>query len=64
MTKFKYDKAVARLEEISLELDGEISDITKVSDLVKESAELISKCKKMLRETAEEIDNTFNKTAK
>lgn len=62
MTKFKYDKAITRLEEISLELDGEISDITKLSELVKESAELIAKCKKMLRETSEEIDNTLNNT--
>jgi exonuclease VII small subunit len=60
MTKFKYDKAVQRLDEISQELDGEINDITKVADLVKESAELITKCKKMLRSTTEEIDKTFN----
>ena len=60
MTKFKYDEALARLEEISLELDGEIKDINKVSDLVKESAALISQCKKTLRTTSEEIDKTLN----
>lgn len=59
MTKFKYDKALERLEEISQELDGEITDISKVADLVKESADLITKCKKLLRSTSEEIDNTF-----
>ena len=60
MTKFKYEKAILRLEEISNELDGEITDISKVAELVKESATLIAQCKKMLRSTAEEIDNTFN----
>lgn len=61
MTKFKYDKAIARLEEISNELDGEITDISKVSELVKESATLITDCKKMLRSTSEEIEKTFTK---
>ncbi len=60
MTKFKYDKALARLEEISAELDGEINDINKVAELVKESTELITQCKKMLRATSEEIDRTLN----
>ena len=60
MTKFKYDKALVRLEEISSELDGEITDITKVAELVKESALLISQCKKMLRSTSEEIEKTIN----
>ena len=59
MTKFKYDKALTRLEEISSELDGEIKDINKVSALVKESAELISNCKKALRMTTAEIEKTF-----
>ena len=60
MTKFNYAKAMARLEAISAELDGEITDINKVSALVKESAELITQCKKMLRVTSEEIDKTLN----
>ena len=60
MTKFKYAKAVARLEEISDKLDGEITDISEVAELVKESAQLISQCKKMLRSTSEEIENTLN----
>ena len=60
MTKFRYDKAIQRLEEISNELDGEIADISKVSELVKESADLITECKKMLRSTSEEIEKTFN----
>ena len=60
MTKFKYDKAIIRLEEISKELDGEITDINKVAELVKESANLISQCKKMLRSTSEEIENTLS----
>ena len=60
MTKFKYDKALARLEEISKELDGEITDINQVAELVKESAKLIAQCKKMLRSTTEEIDKTLN----
>ena len=60
MTKFKYDKAIIRLEEISSELDGEITDINRVAELVKESATLIAQCKEMLRTTTDEIEKTFN----
>ena len=60
MTKFNYEKAIQRLEEISQQLDGEINDITKVADLVRESANLIGQCKKLLRATSEEIEKTFN----
>ena len=60
MTKFKYDKALQRLEEISAELDHEISDISRVAALVKESAELIQNCKKKLRKTSQEIEKTFD----
>jgi len=60
MTKFKYDKAVKRLEEISLELDGELDDISRLSELVKESTSLIKMCKKELRSTEDEINKTFD----
>ena len=61
MTKFKYDEAMSRLQEISSLLEGEIKDINQVSALVKESAELIKKCKKQLKETSSAIEDTLNK---
>lgn len=61
MTKFKYDEALARLQKISILLEGEIQDINQVSALVKESSDLIKKCKKQLKETSSDIDDTLNK---
>ena len=54
--KFTQVSANEKWVIITLELDGEINDISKVADLVKESASLIEKCKKMLRSTTDEID--------
>ena len=59
MTKFKYEEAVARLNEISTLLEGEVRDINLVAALVKESAVLIKQCKKQLRTTADEIEATL-----
>ncbi len=61
MSKFKYDKALERLQEISTILEGEINDINQLSELVQESANLLKQCKKQLKETATEIDKTLDK---
>lgn len=60
MAKFKYDEALARLQEISNILESEIEDINQLSELIKESAKLVKQCKKQLKDTASEIENTLD----
>jgi exodeoxyribonuclease VII small subunit len=60
MAKFKYDEALARLQEISQILENEVEDINKLSDLIKESAKLVRQCKKHLNDTSAEIENTLD----
>ncbi len=60
MAKFKYNEALARLQEISKILENEVEDINELSDLIKESAKLVKLCKKQLKETSEEIEDTLN----
>jgi exonuclease VII small subunit len=60
MTKFKYDVALARLQEISKLLESDVEDINELSGLVKESAKLIKQCKLQLKNTSEEIEKNLN----
>ncbi len=60
MAKFNYNEALSRLEEISNILEGEVQDINILSDLVKESADLLKKCKKQLKNTSIEIEETLD----
>ena len=60
MTKFKYDEALTRLQEISKILESEVEDINELSALVKESAKLLKQCKLQLKNTSDEIDKTLN----
>ena len=60
MAKFNYNQALARLQEISNILEGEIEDINELSELIKESAKLVRQCKKYLKNTASEIENTLD----
>jgi len=60
MAKFKYNEALVRLQEISKILEEDVTDINKLSDLIKESAKLVGQCKKQLKVTSEEIQNTLD----
>lgn len=60
MAKFNYNQTLARLQEISNILEGEIEDINELSELIKESAKLVRQCKKHLKDTASEIENTLD----
>ena len=60
MAKFKYNEAIARLQEISNILEGEIQDINELSELIKESAKLVKQCKNQLKDTSEQIENTLD----
>jgi exodeoxyribonuclease VII small subunit len=60
MAKFNYNQALARLQEISEILEGEVSDINELSELIKESAKLVKQCKKQLRDTSATIEDTLD----
>jgi len=60
MTKFKYDEALTRLQEISKLMESEVEDINELSALVKESAKLLKQCKQQLKNTSDEIEKTLN----
>ena len=60
MAKFNYNKALARLQEISRILESEIEDIDQLSALIKESAKLVKQCKKQLKDASQEIEDTLD----
>ena len=60
MSKFNYNKAITRLNEIVEEMDSSELDIDKISKLVKESSTLLKACKKALTSTEDEINEVVN----
>lgn len=60
MSKFNYNKAILRLNEIVEEIESNELDIDKISKLVKESSTLLKNCKKALSSTEEEINEVIN----
>lgn len=60
MSKFNYNKALLRLNEIVEEMDSDELDIDRVGKLVKESSTLLKNCKKALASTEEEINEVIN----
>lgn len=60
MSKFNYNKALERLNEIVTEMESGELDIDKISALVKESSKLLKDCKKALTSTEEEINQVID----
>lgn len=60
MSKFNYNKALERLNEIVAEMESGELDIDKISALVKESGKLLNDCKKALTSTEEEINQVID----
>ena len=60
MSKFNYNKALTRLNEIVEEMEADELDIEKISKLVKESSTLLKACKKALSSTEEEINEVIS----
>ncbi len=60
MSKFNYNKAVIRLQEIVEDMESNELDIEKISKLVKESSALLKACKKALTSTETEINNVLS----
>ncbi len=60
MSKFNYNKALNRLNEIVAEMESNELDINKISKLVKESSTLLKACKKELTSTEDDINEVIN----
>ncbi len=60
MSKFSYNQALERLNQIAEEMQSEELDIEKIGKLVKESSTLIKACKKALASTEEEINEVIS----
>lgn len=56
-----YKEAMAQLEEIVQKIENEEPDVDELSTLVKKASELMTFCKKRLKSTEEEINETLEK---
>jgi len=60
MPKMNYKQAIKRLQEIQQELENNPPDIDELSALVHEAKDLLNMCRKKLRDTETEINNTLD----
>lgn len=56
-----YKEAMAQLEQIVHKIENEEPDVDELSTLVKKASELMSFCKKRLKATEEEINETLER---
>lgn len=56
-----YKEAMAQLEEIVHKIENEEPDVDELSTLVKKASELMNFCKKKLKTTEEEINETLER---
>lgn len=59
MAKFSYKKSMDELEQIVNKLESDEPNIDELSGLVHKASELITNCRKKLRDTQSEIDKTM-----
>lgn len=59
MEAFDYKEAVARLEKIAEKVEDPATGIEDIDRYVKESNDLIEKCRAYLRTVREKIDTSF-----
>lgn len=57
--KLTYKEALAEIEQIVSNLEGDKLDIDQLSVAVKRVTELIKFCKEKLRETSEDVEKTL-----
>lgn len=56
-----YKEAMAQLEEIVHKIENEEPDVDELSTLVKKASDLMNFCKKKLKATEEEINETLER---
>ena len=61
MEDFDYHKAIASLEEIAEKVEDPSTGLGDLDRYVKQSEELISKCRAYLRSVREKVDASFEK---
>jgi exodeoxyribonuclease VII small subunit len=61
MEDFDYHKAIAALEEIAKKVEDPSAGLEDIDRYVKQSEELISKCRAYLRTVREKADTSFEK---
>ena len=59
MEDFDYQKAVAALEQIAEKVEDPSTGLDDIDRYVKQSEELISKCRAYLRSVRDKVDNSF-----
>lgn len=57
--EFDYQKALATLEEIAVKVEDPSTGLEDIDKYVKQSEELVAKCRAYLRTVREKIDNSF-----
>ena len=61
MDDFDYQKAIAELEKIAEKVEDPSTGLDDIDRYVKQSEELISKCRAYLRTVREKVDSSFEK---
>ena len=61
MEDFDYQKAIAELEKIAEKVEDPSTGLDDIDRYVKQSEELISKCRAYLRTVREKVDSWFEK---
>ena len=61
MEDFDYQKAIAALEEIAEKVEDPSAGLEDIDRYVKQSEELISRCRAYLRTVREKVDSSFEK---
>ncbi|MBO6045012.1 MAG: exodeoxyribonuclease VII small subunit [Bacteroidales bacterium] len=59
MESFDYQKAVAALEEIALKVEDPSTGLEDIDRYVKQSEELVAKCRAYLRTVRDKVDSAF-----
>ena len=55
--KFDYAKALERLEELALKAEDPSTGLSDMDALIKESSQLVERCRKSLRAAQENLEN-------
>ena len=59
MESFDYQKAVAALEEIAVKVEDPSTGLEDIDRYVKQSEELVTKCRAYLRTVRDKVDSAF-----
>lgn len=61
MEKFDYTKAIATLEEIALKVEDPSTGVGEIDKYIRQTEELVDKCRAYLRTVREKVDTIDRK---